>query len=101
MVEVLIGIISGFISGMGMGGGTILILCLSMFMGIEQHIAQATNLVFFIPTSIMAIIINIKQKYVDFKIAIGIAILKSTYFCFIFIIIAIIDVGIKNTKFVA
>lgn len=74
MFEVLIGIISGFVSGMGMGGGTILILCLSMFMGIEQHIAQATNLIFFIPTSIMAIIINIKQKYVDFKTAIPIAI---------------------------
>lgn len=74
MFEILIGIISGFVSGMGMGGGTILILCLSMFMGVEQHIAQATNLVFFIPTSIIAIIINIKQKYVDFKVAIPIAI---------------------------
>lgn len=74
MFEVLIGFISGIVSGTGMGGGTILILCLSMFMGIEQHIAQATNLVFFIPTSIMAIIVNIKQKYIDFKIAIPIAI---------------------------
>lgn len=74
MLEILIGIISGFVSGMGMGGGTILILCLSMFLGIEQHVAQATNLVFFIPTSIVAIIINIKQKYVDFKIAIPITI---------------------------
>lgn len=74
MFEVLIGIISGFVSGMGMGGGTILILCLSMFLGVEQHVAQATNLVFFIPTSIIAIIINIKQKYINFKIAIPIAI---------------------------
>lgn len=59
---------------MGMGGGTILILCLSMFIGIEQHIAQATNLVFFIPTSIVAIITNIKQKNINFKIGIPIAI---------------------------
>ena len=57
-----------------MGGGTILIMCLSIFLGIEQHIAQATNLVFFIPTSIIAIITNIKQKYIDFKIAIPITI---------------------------
>lgn len=68
MIEILIGMLSGFVSGMGMGGGTILILCLSMFMGVEQHIAQATNLVFFIPTSIVAIITNIKQKYIDFKV---------------------------------
>lgn len=67
MKEIVVGIVSGFVSGMGMGGGTILILCLSMFMGVEQHIAQATNLVFFIPTSIVAIITNIKQKYIDFK----------------------------------
>lgn len=73
MFEIIIGVISGFVSGMGMGGGTILILCLSMFMGVEQHIAQATNLVFFIPTSIIAIITNIKQKYIDFKVAIPIA----------------------------
>lgn len=74
MIEVLVGIVSGFVSGMGMGGGTILILCLSMFIGIEQHIAQATNLIFFIPTSIVAIITNIKQKNIDFKIGIPIAI---------------------------
>ena len=70
MFEILVGFISGIVSGTGMGGGTILILCLSMFMGVEQHIAQATNLVFFVPTSIAAIIVNIKQKLIDFKIAI-------------------------------
>ena len=74
MFEVLIGVISGFVSGMGMGGGTILILLLSMCMGIEQHVAQATNLVFFIPTSIIAIITNIKQKNINFKVAIPITI---------------------------
>lgn len=67
MLEVLIGIISGVISGTGMGGGTILILILSVFMGIEQHVAQATNIVFFIPTSIVAIIVSFKQKLIDVK----------------------------------
>lgn len=46
MLEFFTGIISGTVSGTGMGGGTILILILSVFMGIDQHIAQATNLVF-------------------------------------------------------
>lgn len=59
--------------GMGMGGGSILILILSLFMGVEQHVAQATNLVFFIPTSIMAIITNVKQKCIDYKIGLPIA----------------------------
>lgn len=69
MIEILTGFVSGIVSGTGMGGGTILILCLSIFLGIEQKIAQATNLVFFIPTSIAAIYINIKEKKINFKIA--------------------------------
>lgn len=67
MKEILIGLISGIVSGTGMGGGTILILCLSVFLGINQKIAQATNLIFFIPTSIAAIYINSKQKNINFK----------------------------------
>lgn len=69
ILEALIGFISGIVSGTGMGGGTILIFCLSLFMGIDQKVAQATNLVFFIPTSIAAIYINIKEKKIEWKTA--------------------------------
>lgn len=69
MIEILTGFVSGIVSGTGMGGGTILILCLSIFLGIDQKIAQATNLIFFIPTSIAAIYVNIKEKKIDFKVA--------------------------------
>lgn len=69
MGEILIGIVSGIVSGAGMGGGTILIFLLSFVMGVEQHIAQATNLIFFIPTSIVAIIVNLKNKNIDLKLA--------------------------------
>ncbi|MEE0865686.1 MAG: sulfite exporter TauE/SafE family protein [Clostridia bacterium] len=74
MTEVLIGIISGIVSGTGMGGGTILIFLLSFMLGIEQHTAQATNLIFFIPTSIIAIIVNFKNKNIDTKQAIIISV---------------------------
>ena len=69
MTEILIGLISGIVSGTGMGGGTILIFLLTFLCGLEQHIAQATNLIFFIPTSIVAIIVNIKNKNIDLKVA--------------------------------
>ena len=65
MKLILIGIISGIITGLGMGGGSILILILTMYMFIEQHVAQATNLIFFIPTSISAIYVYFKNKNVD------------------------------------
>ena len=74
MIEVLIGIVSGIVSGTGMGGGTILIFLLTFLMGLEQHIAQATNLIFFIPTAIIAIYINKKQKLLDMKTGIIIGI---------------------------
>ncbi|MBQ3145006.1 MAG: sulfite exporter TauE/SafE family protein [Clostridia bacterium] len=74
MLEFFTGVISGTVSGTGMGGGTILILILSIFMGIDQHIAQATNLVFFVPTSISAIITTFKEKLINWKIGIPVAI---------------------------
>lgn len=74
MLEVLTGLISGIVSGTGMGGGTILILVLSVFIGIEQHTAQAINLIFFVPTSIAAIIIALKEKLIEWKTGRNIAV---------------------------
>ena len=75
MICILIGIVSGIVSGTGMGGGTILILFLSLFLNVEQHVAQATNLIFFIPTSITAITVSIKEKLIDFKTGIPLALI--------------------------
>ena len=69
MELILVGIISGIITGLGMGGGSILILILVSFMSVSQHIAQATNLIFFIPTAIIAIFIHIKNNNIDKVIA--------------------------------
>jgi uncharacterized membrane protein YfcA len=55
-----------------MGGGTVLILILTQIFNIDQHIAQATNLVFFVPTSIAAIIVHIKNKNINKKITLKI-----------------------------
>ena len=74
MFEVLIGVVSGIVSGTGMGGGTILIFLLTFVMGVEQRVAQATNLIFFIPTSLIAIIVNFKNKNLDIKTGIIISI---------------------------
>ncbi len=73
MLEIIIGIVSGIVTGTGMGGGTILIALLTVFNGVSQHTAQATNLVFFVPTSIVAIWMNIKNKNIDIKLALTIS----------------------------
>lgn len=69
---IIIGIIAGIITGLGAGGGTVLIAGLSLFMGIEQRTAQAINLIFFIPTAVTSIILNSKMKNIKWKIAIPI-----------------------------
>ena len=81
MVLYIIGLVSGLISGMGIGGGTVLIPALVIFVKPEQHIAQSVNLLFFIPTAIIALIVHIKNKLIDFKIAVPIIIagLAGTY----------------------
>lgn len=70
MKEFIFGIISGIVAALGMGGGTILILLLSLFTGLKQHLIQGTNLIVFIPTSITAIYMNVKYKTIDYKLSI-------------------------------
>lgn len=66
-ILIIIGLVGGLIGGMGMGGGTLLIPLITVFTDIEQHIAQAINLIAFVPMSVVALIIHIKNKLVDFK----------------------------------
>lgn len=46
------------LGGMGMGGGTILIPALTLLFGVEQHIAQATNLIAFLPMAAFSLKIH-------------------------------------------
>lgn len=70
---IIIGLLGGIIGGMGMGGGTLLIPLLTIFAGMEQHAAQALNLIAFVPMSVVALGIHIKNKLVDFKTVLPIA----------------------------
>ena len=68
----LAGIVSGVIGGMGMGGGTLLIPILTIFLGFAQKNAQGINLIAFIPMSLVALVIHMKNKLVDFRVGIPI-----------------------------
>ena len=57
----LAGLASGIISGMGMGGGAVLIPVLVLVANPGQHIAQSVNLLYFIPTAVAALIIHFKN----------------------------------------
>ena len=63
----LFSILSGILAGMGMGGGTLLIPILTMVMNVEQRLAQALNLLVFIPCSLVVCIIYTKNRLINYK----------------------------------
>ncbi len=70
MLTAIIGFFSGILSGMGVGGGMLLIPALRIFFDISQKNAQAINLFCFIPAAVCALVVHIKKKNVDFKAAV-------------------------------
>lgn len=67
MKLIIFGFLSGIISGMGIGGGTILIPSLVLFQGLDQLQAQGINLIVFIPIGIIALITHKKQGNIESK----------------------------------
>lgn len=64
---VLAGLFGGVVAGMGMGGGTLLIPILTLWLKLPQITAQAINLVAFVPTAVVSTIILAKNKLIDWK----------------------------------
>ena len=65
LLPFLCGLGAGIISAWGVGGGTLLLLVMTLFLGVEQRAAQGINLLFFLPTALSALICHAKQGYLD------------------------------------
>ncbi len=57
----LSGMLGGLLGGMGMGGGTLLIPILTLFLGVSQPVAQGVNLLSFLPMSVLALAVHKKR----------------------------------------
>ncbi len=66
-VMLIVGCALGFLAGLGVGGGSLLILWLSLVIGLEHSAARAINLLFFIPTAIIASFFRWRQGKLDIK----------------------------------
>lgn len=64
---VLVGFAAGIISGMGIGGGAILIPALTIIFGMQQQNAQHINLLYFIPTALLAVRVHKKNGNIEKK----------------------------------
>jgi uncharacterized membrane protein YfcA len=56
---------ASIISAWGVGGGTLLLLVMTLFLGIDQRTAQGINLLFFLPTAVSALLCHARNGYLD------------------------------------
>ena len=66
-IQIIIGTILGFLSGLGIGGGSLLIIWLVSVLHVDPIIARCINLMFFVPSALIACIIRRKNQQLDLK----------------------------------
>ena len=80
MVKLLVGAVLGFLSGLGVGGGSLLLLWLTLVMGVDQPTARVMNLLFFLPCALVATAFRWKQSKPNWQLtlpAVGAALLGA------------------------
>lgn len=66
-VALTVGTVLGFLSGLGIGGGSLLIIWLTMVLGMEYSTARGINLLFFLPAAAVACRFRWKQGAVKLR----------------------------------
>lgn len=64
---ILSGFLSGVFGGLGMGGGTLLIPILTIFLDFDQKLSQGINLLSFLVMAIFSIFIHYKNGFIVTK----------------------------------
>lgn len=67
LISVLVGLALGILTGLGTGGGSLLILWLTMALHMPAAQARTINLLFFLPCALVATILRLKQKILSFR----------------------------------
>lgn len=62
LLAIFAGLVCGVLSGFGIGGGTLLMVFLTAVLSTEQRAAQGINLLYFLPTALMALVLHAKNK---------------------------------------
>lgn len=62
-----VGTVLGFLSGLGVGGGSLLVLWLTLVLGMDPETARGINLLFFLPSACIACLLRWKQGALHFR----------------------------------
>ena len=76
-MALLMGMVLGFLTGLGVGGGSLLILWLTLGLGMNQEIATGINLLFFLPSALVSCCFRYRQGAVDLKKLFGVLLLVT------------------------
>lgn len=68
-LKLLIGCILGFLSGLGLGGGSLLMLWLTAVESLPAQAARSVNLLFFLPCALISLVFRLKNGEIDGKAA--------------------------------
>ena len=66
-VALIVSVILGFLAGLGVGGGSLLVLWLTLLVGMEHSHARVINLMFFIPAAVISCLFRWKQGSLNYK----------------------------------
>ena len=66
-IAVLVGITLGFLSGLGVGGGSLLMVWMTAVLGWDPQNARAANLLFFLPSALIVCTFRYRQKKLNWK----------------------------------
>lgn len=67
VISILVGSLLGILSGLGVGGGSLLILWLTFVVDMEPPQARQLNLLFFLPCATASLLFRKKEGSVHFK----------------------------------
>lgn len=65
VIPTAVGFLTGILSAWGIGGGTLLLLVMTLFLGVDQITAQGINLLYFLPTAAMALVQHRKNGMLE------------------------------------
>ena len=66
-ISAAVGALLGFLAGLGVGGGSLLMLWLTLVLGMSHEIARGINLLFFIPTAAISCLFRKQQGTLQLK----------------------------------
>lgn len=71
MMQAVVGALSGVIASMGLGGGFVLLIWLTLHDGMPQRQAQGVNLLFFLPIALISVVMHLRSGLIDKRLVLA------------------------------